>query len=93
MERLKTVSVIVVPLVVVIVILDQWTKIAVEEALHPEQIVPIIDGFFNLTLTFNKGAAALMQPAPEAAFDAYRVDPKVNSNRASGPDLIAPLAA
>lgn len=40
-----------------------------------------------------KGAAALMQPAPDAEVAAYRVAPAVNSNRASGPGLIAPLAA
>jgi len=39
------------------------------------------------------GAATLMRPAPEDAFTAYRVDPKVNSNRAAGPALIEPLAA
>lgn len=38
-----------------------------------------------------KGAAALMKSAPEDALTFWRVDPKVNSNRASGPDLIAPL--
>lgn len=40
-----------------------------------------------------KGAAALMRPAPEDDLKAWRVDPKVNSNRARGPDLIAPMAA
>ncbi len=38
------------------------------------------------------GAAALMRPAPDAALAAYRVDTAVNSNRASGPGLITPLA-
>ena len=38
------------------------------------------------------GAATLMRPAPEAALRAYRVDPAVNSNRASGTALIEPLA-
>jgi len=38
-----------------------------------------------------KGAAVLMRPAPEEALVAHRVDPQVNSNRASGPALIAPL--
>lgn len=38
-----------------------------------------------------KGAALLMQPAPEDRFFAFRVDPKVNSNRASGAQLIEPL--
>ncbi|WP_425091152.1 SOS response-associated peptidase [Tropicimonas sp. S265A] len=40
-----------------------------------------------------KGAAQLMHPAPNSRFTYYRVDPQVNSNRASGPGLIAPLAA
>ncbi len=40
-----------------------------------------------------KGAARLMQPAPEDRFEFHRVDPQVNSNRASGPDLIVPAAA
>ena len=38
-----------------------------------------------------KGAAALMTAPPDDALDWYRVDPKVNSNRASGPDLIEPI--
>ncbi len=38
-----------------------------------------------------KGAALLMKAAPETRFEAFRVDPKVNSNRAQGPDLIEPL--
>lgn len=37
------------------------------------------------------GAATLMTAAPDDALEFYRVDPKVNSNRASGPDLIDPL--
>ena len=35
-----------------------------------------------------KGAATLMKAAPEEALQFWRVDPKVNSNRASGPGLI-----
>lgn len=38
-----------------------------------------------------KGAARLMQPAPRDRFAWHRVATAVNSNRASGPDLIAPL--
>jgi len=34
------------------------------------------------------GAAVLMKAAAEDALEFYRVDPKVNSNRASGPELI-----
>ncbi len=37
------------------------------------------------------GAARLMQAAPEDALEFYRVDRAVNSNRASGPDLVQPL--
>jgi len=36
-------------------------------------------------------AAPLMTAAPDGAVTAYRVDPAVNSNRATGPDLIAPI--
>ena len=36
------------------------------------------------------GAAALMRAAPEDALKMHRVDRAVNSNRASGPDLITP---
>jgi putative SOS response-associated peptidase YedK len=39
------------------------------------------------------GAAALMRAAPEGRYSRWRVDPRVNSNRAQGSDLIAPLAA
>jgi putative SOS response-associated peptidase YedK len=39
------------------------------------------------------GAARLMRPAAEDALSFHRVDPQVNSNRASGAALIAPLAA
>ena len=37
------------------------------------------------------GAARLMRPAPEGLLAFHRVDRAVNSNRASGPELIAPL--
>ena len=37
------------------------------------------------------GAARLMQAAPEGALQWHRVDRAVNSNRATGADLIAPL--
>ncbi len=40
-----------------------------------------------------KGAATLMRPAPGGRYSRWRVDPRVNSNRAEGPDLIVPLAA
>jgi len=37
------------------------------------------------------GAAVLMDGKPGETFTAYRVDPKVNSNRARGPELIEPV--
>jgi putative SOS response-associated peptidase YedK len=40
-----------------------------------------------------RGAALLMKAAPEGRYRRWRVDPAVNSNRASGPGLIEPLAA
>jgi putative SOS response-associated peptidase YedK len=40
-----------------------------------------------------KGAATLMTAPPENTLEAFRVDPRVNSNRASGPGLIEPIAA
>ena len=39
-----------------------------------------------------KGAAVLMKEPPGEVFEAWRVDPAVNSNRASGPELIEPLS-
>ncbi|MDF0599164.1 SOS response-associated peptidase [Psychromarinibacter sp. C21-152] len=38
-----------------------------------------------------KGAAVLMHEAPGEGFTAHRVDRAVNSNRASGPELIEPI--
>ncbi|WP_373356168.1 SOS response-associated peptidase [Pseudoroseicyclus sp. CXY001] len=38
-----------------------------------------------------KGAALLMKTPPEGTLDLYRVDREVNSNRASGPQLLEPL--
>ncbi len=40
-----------------------------------------------------KGAARLMQPGPEGVLEFHRVDPAVNSNRASGAGLIDPIPA
>ncbi len=52
----KTLSLLLL-IVLVVVGLDQLTKIQVEEALELYEIVPVIDGVFNLTLNYNKGAA------------------------------------
>ena len=37
------------------------------------------------------GAATLMKAPEPDVIDFYRVDPKVNSNRSQGPDLIEPI--
>jgi putative SOS response-associated peptidase YedK len=37
------------------------------------------------------GAATLTRAAPDDALEFWRVDPKVNSNRAAGPELIEPI--
>jgi putative SOS response-associated peptidase YedK len=39
------------------------------------------------------GAATLMRPLPAGCLSMYRVDRAVNSNRAAGPELIAPIEA
>lgn len=41
----------------VIVVLDQVSKLWVMEALRPYETRPVIEGFFNLVLAFNTGAA------------------------------------
>ena len=38
-----------------------------------------------------RGAARLMQPAPEDTLQMHRVGTAVNSNRAAGPELIEPF--
>jgi signal peptidase II len=50
-------SIIFLSILVVGVVLDQITKIMVVRALSLGDQVPVIDGFFNLVLTYNKGAA------------------------------------
>lgn len=63
-------------------------------ALHHR--IPVILGSGDWPLWLGevgKGAARLMQPAPEDLLAFHRVDVAVNSNRAAGPDLIAPLPA
>ena len=38
-------------------------------------------------------AAPLMRPAPDSLYERWRVDPRVNSNRAEGAGLVDPVAA
>jgi len=50
-------ALLVIAVVFVVVSIDQITKRAVLAAFHPGEIRPVIDGMFNLTLSFNTGAA------------------------------------
>lgn len=62
-------------------------------ALHHRMPVVLSDADIGLWLgEAGKGAARLMRPAPEDALCWHRVDRAVNTNRASGPSLIEPLA-
>ncbi|MCI5064809.1 signal peptidase II [bacterium] len=55
--RLARVAVVLVPIAIVVVALDQYTKKVIEAFLRRGEVVPVIDGVFNLTLHYNKGAA------------------------------------
>lgn len=44
-------------LFLLVVILDQTTKLLALRAFEPGEIRSVIEGFFNLTLTFNRGVA------------------------------------
>lgn len=58
-------------------------------AIHHRQPVTLAPKDWSLWLgEAGHGAATLMAAAPNDAITFYRVDPKVNSNRASGPELI-----
>lgn len=61
-------------------------------AIHHRQPVTLLPDEWALWLgEAGHGAATLMKAAPEDRMAFYRVDSKVNSNRASGADLIDPL--
>lgn len=63
------------------------------QAIHHRMPVILEPGDWPLWLgEAGKGAARLMRAAPDDALRWHRVDPKVNSNRASGAELIEPLA-
>lgn len=63
-------------------------------AIHARMPVTLSEGEVALWLgEAGKGAARLMRPAPADRFAWHRVGTEVNSNRAAGPQLIAPLAA
>lgn len=63
-------------------------------AIHHRMPVIVPSENFGLWLgEEGKGAATLMAAAPNDALQFHRVDPKVNSNRSEGPDLILPYDA
>ena len=66
------------------------TKMA---SIHHRQPVTLSKDQWSLWLgEAGHGAATLMTAAPDDALQFHRVDPRVNSNRAFGPELIEPLA-
>lgn len=44
-------------IILVVVVLDQWSKSVVTSRLSEGAIVPVVEGFFNMTLVYNRGAA------------------------------------
>ena len=50
-------ALLVAAVVIIVVVLDQLTKRMALASFHPGEIRPVIDGLFNLTLSFNTGAA------------------------------------
>lgn len=40
-----------------VLVLDQGVKAVVERSIGVHEVIPVIDGVFNLTLTYNRGAA------------------------------------
>lgn len=62
------------------------------QAIHHRQPVTLAEESWAKWLgEEGKGAALLMNAAPEDQLSFFRVDPAVNSNRASGPELIEPI--
>lgn len=62
------------------------------QAIHHREPVTLAPQDWALWLgEEGRGAATLLKYAPEDRFSCHRVDRRVNSNRASGPDLIRPL--
>lgn len=61
-------------------------------ALHDRMPLTLMPGDWGLWLgEEGHGAARLMRPGPEGFWTAHRVDRRVNSNRAEGAELIAPI--
>jgi putative SOS response-associated peptidase YedK len=65
---------------------------AMSEIHHREPVTLAPDDWALWLGEDGKGAARLMTAAPTARIARHPVDRRVNSNRAEGPDLIAPVA-
>lgn len=63
------------------------------ETHHREPVVLGPDDWARWLGETREKAAPLMRPAPQGWYARWRVDPRVNSNRAAGEELIRPLAA
>jgi putative SOS response-associated peptidase YedK len=81
-DRLTTLAIVTCPA-------SEWMA----ETHHREPVSLAPDDWAKWLGEEGRGAALLMRPAPEGRYLRWRVDPKVNSNRAEGRDLIEPLAA
>ena len=64
---------------------------AMSEIHHREPVTLTPDTWSQWLGETDKPASPLMKAQPDGTFAFHRVDPKVNSNRASGPDLIEPI--
>ena len=59
---------------------------------HREPVVLAPDDWARWLGETDEKAAPLMRSAPEGSYQRWRVDPKVNSNRAEGPALTQAIA-
>jgi signal peptidase II len=51
----------------VVAIIDQLSKVMIVDQIGKGEVVPLVDGFFNLTLTYNKGIAfGMLASLPES---------------------------
>ncbi|MCC6001419.1 MAG: SOS response-associated peptidase [Pararhodobacter sp.] len=69
---------------------------ATDEIAHLHDRMPVILAPDDWSLWLGEaghGAARLMRPTPRGTLTCHRVDTAVNSNRAEGPELIAPIPA
>ena len=70
-ESRKSKLILLLAVVLLVVILDQWTKVIVFQQLSPVYPKKIIDGFFSLTLVMNSGVAFGVFSGIESSLKAY----------------------